>query len=127
MNKLAIENLIEVLQSDRRTRFDMRTWSCGSAACIAGHAVIYLNKDGTKKSAFRRWWERKKWWKSEYSIAIEMSAKTILGLDYKKTRELFTPTAGQLRLEYEEITSDHAILVLRHILATGKVDWSVIQ
>ncbi len=72
---------------------------CGTVCCIGGHAEAMY---GTKRDL--GWTE----------------AGRLLGLDEVKAYLLFYPNLG----DYASISRSHAARVLRHLAATGLVDWS---
>lgn len=112
MNHEAIIELANALEQGLpNVRFDLFDWlelrSCGTQACIAGHAVI-LRKGlayASKMNAHR--------------IALE--AEEILGLDRGKANDLFTPAPGEGYLNDPR----RAARVLRHLAETGDVDWNI--
>lgn len=84
--------------------FNMSGWThtCGTPSCIAG-------------------------WARHMSGQTEPSAWTIgeewLGLTETQSDELFLMTDSDI--SFEDVTPAHAAAVLRHLAATGTVDWSI--
>lgn len=82
------------------TDFNMSTFHCGTAGCIAGWAAhLYGNGRGV------------------------LTAEKFLGISSDDGDELFIP-AG---LVLEDITPAQAATTLRKLVATGKVDWSHVE
>jgi hypothetical protein len=126
MNKTAIRRVATALltgelatrKRGRRVGYNQRGWynfngeytdrsgqACGTTACIAGHAVILLDKSVRKPAA--GWFGR---------------ARALLGLTHDTANDLFdgTPSVGG------EPSPKQAALVLFNLAETGKVDWSVV-
>lgn len=92
-------NMATVAPSAYRDHLD----DCGTAACLAGWVKgVFLG--GT---TFNGPWDDAADW---------------LGLGHDDQYDLFAPDAP----DHETITVPEALLVLDNLLATGKVDWSII-
>jgi hypothetical protein len=126
--------IIDALRSDpkaARKLFAMQaesdgTHTCGTAACIAGYAVMLQAAETAEIEP------------SYCHCTYSDQAGGWLGLDYDEGRALFTPNLGlydsdkdrtEIRADYVPkwtgVTVQHAIAVLEHLLATGEVDWRV--
>ena len=84
---------------------------CGTIACMAGWTNAIRGVD-------------------PYSGGI-FSAGAWLGLSEAESRRLFAPATPsgersfEVEFEWEDITQEHAVRVLRHLAATGTIDWRV--
>lgn len=122
INRLA--DYLDALNEAAPGRFNMNQWyaehPCGTVGCIAGHAMVLLDPKGAI-------WG----WKPSHAAAH-------LGLDIASSpkhddiaEELFAPDEVDLKEacghDYRSIRANHAAKVLRHLAATGKVDWSVLR
>jgi len=112
MNKeriLAVADAIEK-SSVPELGFSMRSFrsDCGTAACIAGWAFVLFAKNGENR--FRRG-------VSPYDIEVE--GQVVLGLKDVEAGRLFY--ASGVGVHYA--TRGQAIAALRHLAATGVVDW----
>lgn len=100
---LALADMIE--HSDH---FDMRKWpedlDCKTPCCIGGHCQLMFGERQGRRN--------------------DMEVGEVLGLNREQTALLFFP---ELRdgPRYETINKEYAVRVLRHLAATGKIDWSV--
>ena len=125
MNIVNLNKLIEFLESECATQhFNMKQWikpvrgkgfpatqqeieefenACGTACCIGGWAQLMHIKDGYKRHI--------------------NSAEAYLGLDHEIAHELFYPTDPYIYLKDPKL----AAKVLRHLVETGEVDWSIID
>lgn len=121
MNRENIKKVRDVIAKLPGKRFSMKTYisidgndapgetpgaaiaECGTAACIAGWAVVLLAPDCPR-------------------IDIDDVAAGVLGLSHSDANELFTPRGYSAPGLY---TRPHAVRVLDHLLATGEVDWQV--
>ena len=113
---------------DEATTFDMsKYWFggcharniCESASCLAGHAVVYFgDTDLLKQSALMNLGQ------SLFAFAnwTHDFAAELLGLGKEQAHDLFIPDEDMF--DYTEITQQEAAKVLRHLAATGKVDWA---
>lgn len=118
MNRKHIKRLIDALEAGPVKRkgkdigFNMAEWcgkgqddktghNCGTTACIAGYANILARKSASNSDAARAW----------------------LGLDQDIAGDLFVPTGFPLG----RISLPQAIITLKNLLATGKVDWSHVK
>ena len=88
---------------------DMSAHYCGTTACIAGWAVAIMKGDasgawGTPDSVIGNW----------------------LGIDSSRTDQLFYALDHEApEFAFERVTPKQAVSVLRHLAATGEVDWSI--
>lgn len=90
--------------------------NCKTIACIAGWAYAVHRPEMCKLHA-----EQSPDRKPIDPFNID-EVEEIFGLDQVTVRELCFPNhVGDL----EDITTEHAVRVLRHLVATGEVDWSV--
>jgi hypothetical protein len=103
---LALADFLEKLPINR---FNYNTWGiadCGTTACIAGWQIMRSGR------------------KLNYNVD-EMAAAD-LGLDEQQADTLFNGSTFNLcGIARSAITPIHAARVLRHLAATGEVDWSV--
>jgi hypothetical protein len=79
--------------------FNMDDWHCGTAGCIGG-------------------------WAAQLFDCATSEAGVALGLRCIEAMSLFTPKPINPN-DWSKITSLQAATVLRHLAATGIVDWSV--
>lgn len=77
--------------------------SCGTVACIAGYCAALRTGDAND--------------------AWVLSEAKFLGITYSKGEELFG--CNMAERDRNKITSDQAVRTLRHLAATGEVDWSI--
>lgn len=91
---------------------DLGKWSCGTTACIAGHAYLLATGSTTAKAEKLA---------EDDSNAIEKTAAEWLGIDQFKAMKLFWDIGHDLNLDL--ITPEHAIATLTHLADTGEVDW----
>lgn len=125
-----VENILKVADAIERHEiewlgFSMNSWfdenepKCGTTACIAGWAVaVEVGQD-----AIERILDKQR--SSEISLSridlvdgrpVDERAIEFLGLDYSQCDGLF----------YEwNANATQAVAVLRHLAATGEVDWSI--
>jgi len=107
-NLMLVRNFLASLPPER---FDMGDWGdgadveCGTAACIGGWAERLL---------FGELYGRPTW-----LVGAEM------GLSIDQSEDLFFLVGKQQPgLDFQDITTAHAVKVLDHLIATGEVDWS---
>jgi hypothetical protein len=64
---------------------------------------------------------------SMWKGATAREASEVLGISYEDARSLFINVSltANKKMTLEDITKDEAVVVLEHLKATGKVDWSV--
>lgn len=113
-----IENKLPVAWGGKPVTFDMSNWmakdSCGTAACIAGHAAILSGQP----------FDATAWMDDEASI--EGIASRWLGFKNTEDAEkLFIPTDYGYRGALENITRRRAAAVLRNFAETGKITWNM--
>lgn len=107
MNVERLLKLASVIEREELegVQFDMANWikerSCGTAACIAGHVAIMVEGKDVDP------WD------------AEEIARDWLELSDETARALFTPESKVL----VNATAPAAARALRHLAATGKVDW----
>lgn len=91
-------------------RFDVADWlairSCGTTACIAGHAIILAGLAGSSEAI-------------EDLPSFSGPAREWLELNDWNASELFYGGIDELA------TAPMAARVVRHLASTGEVDWSV--
>ena len=87
--------------------------NCGTVACIAGHAIVLKNNIMNEPKRTE-----------ELGSDFLSEAAAYLGLDYPgNAQELFfAEGSGQYR---DNIGAEQAVRTLRHLAATGTVDWTV--
>lgn len=85
------------------TAFTMELWHCGSVGCIGGWACKLFN-DG--------------------NVVGTEEVAPLLGLSFETANTLFYPPN---RLDYSSITPAQAATVIRHLVETGEVDWTIIE
>jgi hypothetical protein len=85
--------------------FNMSEWNCGTVGCIAG-------------------WTIKVFSKADDSTHYTTEARSLLGLSSEEAEGLFTPRCRDVE-DYRRVKPTQAAAVLRHLVATGEVDWSV--
>jgi hypothetical protein len=102
---------IELDKAERGLR-DYSNHKCGTVACIAGHTLLLFEENG------RRILEER-----SFVDDISQKAAEILGLRPWQTSELFYQTSIPTRGGRQPITPQHAARVIRHLAATGEVDW----
>lgn len=84
--------------------FDMRHWTCGTAACIGG-------------------WADKLFFAGNGAVPSRKVSET-LGLTDDQGNTLFFLEDTADHVSFDSITREVAVAVLDGILETGKVDWS---
>lgn len=94
---------------------------CGTVACVAGWAAIYLKNDG--QGVLKRP-------RAHTSIGNTIrTANEIMGLDQLQSRKLFEPMNNgphkDIIKDWSKVTPGQAAKVLRHLASTGEVDWEV--
>lgn len=116
MNRKNIQKLIAVLENLPDNQFNMtfpvdvhtRNDSsikphCGTTGCIAGWAVVAVSPD----------------WFCPGGVMLR--AEQVLELSKHQAACLFLPAVE----DWYAVKRAHAITVLKHLLATGEVDWRV--
>lgn len=122
---LALAHAIELMEHgsyfDRVPGFDMRVWSedwcfpnlphdCGTASCIGGTAEVYFELPNAV---------------SVYTFLTDVEEEqAIPDKDYETLHSLFYPPESG---GYWGATPEDAAKVIRHLVATGTVDWSIID
>ena len=104
MNRENIKKVRDHIAVAGDEHFDMRNWDCGTSACIGGWTDRLCGPPGNRDST--------------------VTART-LGLDEEVANELFFMTETPVRMM--DVTREHAVRVLDHLLETGEVDWSIID
>lgn len=89
---------------------DLSGRSCGTVACIAGHAYILATKN-EPRSGFLK------------SYEVETEAIVFLGLEDVDSDDLFYGHGSTAPLS--KITPEQAIRTLEHLRDTGEVSWEV--
>jgi len=114
MNVERLTEIAEWLEAGAPARngvggFDMSDFSqpaeCGTAFCIAG-AVLQWHYPGGFEAA------------DEGVESLGTAAGAILGLSYRQRTDLFFPSL------FDTTDTEHAARVVRHLIATGEVDWN---
>lgn len=95
--------------NEQPTGFNMKSFGCGTAACIGGHAAYRQRQEdpGTRYNP----------------NGLSGMASKWLGIDPQLGDRLYYPAVD----DYDSITPKQAARVLRHLAETGKVDWSIIE
>jgi hypothetical protein len=86
---------------------------CGTACCIAGAAWQFHHKDNPENQG-------------RYLQDCHTDVADLLDLPYNDSHRLFygeDPEGDTVDLN--KVTAEQAAKVIRHLLATGKVDWSI--
>jgi len=85
MNIPRMKALADHLETLPRSRFDQNAW-CGTACCIAGHAVILFGSERQRQAVLRD---------SQESLdgAVSDLATSLLGLSWLIAGELFDPAS----------------------------------
>ncbi|RWF44259.1 MAG: hypothetical protein EOS65_02465 [Mesorhizobium sp.] len=90
------------------TEFNMERWHCGTIGCIAGWTVhLFGNKGASAEDD------------------AGMKAGELLGLSLNDADNLFCPGSGREGPRLSEIKPAKAALILRHLAATGEVNWQI--
>ena len=89
------------------------SYSCGSPACILGHAHGMLHKTTTSIA---------KYYYRTFAADLGIHADKALEL-YAPINEFASFLAGPSNPRW--ITKAHAVAVLRHLADTGEVDWRI--
>lgn len=129
MNRPLIQKIIDVLEgrlvTNEKLGFNMDSFvdgyeameggngPCGTSACIAGWAVAL----GSEKVKVVR-----DLVVLNSAEPIEEEAVDLLSMPFHDAHRLFYPDTGVL---WGDITRKQAANVLKHLLKTGAVDWSV--
>lgn len=89
--------------------YEPKPWNsnCKTVCCIAGAAVQFSDTSDSNN--------------------ILSSAQELLGLNKTTSTDLFEPWESDTyyNLTFEEITPDLSAKVIRNLIKTGKVDWSI--
>ena len=99
-------------------QFDMTEWGylpeegnvfyrghyCGSPACIGGHTEAVMVAEGLE-------------------IEHENDIIIWLGLDPIQSSRLFNPNGVEDGVYIEDVTQDHAVRCLDHLIKTGEINW----
>lgn len=86
-------------------REDRTGHHCGTVGCIVGWANFVAHRPRAT-------------WKSEDHAAA------FLGLEFAEADDLFFPSGFAIET-WGEISAEHTVAVLRHLAATGEVNWTV--
>ena len=118
MNKERILEIADLIEAGHEGMvFDMTTFGdehpCGTAACIAGWAVVRFGENGGAPNVA---------WQIE-GPDVFSGALSVLGLSFPEAQRLFTPNERRDGVDMWEVTASHAVRTLRHLAKTGKVDW----
>lgn len=84
---------------------DQTGHNCGTVCCIGGWTNFLFADDPMQ-------------------VGMQEAMKS-LGLGPLPADDLFCPPRSQYAGSWDSITPAHAVAVLRHLAATGKVDWSI--
>ena len=80
---------------------------CDTVCCLGGTANLIWGKSRTREE-----------------IDDDQRAKKILGLDYEEGDKLFYPK-NYWSVFQEHLVAANAAKVIRHLIATGEVDWGI--
>lgn len=126
-----VEDVIRVIETEklgeRTINFTMARWwdpewdaqgqSCGTAACIGGCTEQMMKETGIENTGVDSQI-------MEWLTGDPIKAKG-LGEDNLFYPCVIDTETGDIILDCEKATKDQAIKVLRHLQATGEVDWTV--
>lgn len=84
--------------------------SCGTAACIAGHASLIWGQAQDRQIT---------------NDTIRNDAREVLDLDALTAESLFEPYKFIMGVDMESLTTCRAAAVLDHLADTGEVDWGI--
>jgi hypothetical protein len=141
--------IADVIAPMRRHNFNMAQWTrheCGSPSCMAGHAVWQemfgrdimemMANDPEEHLASMRLYRR---FVDGPSDAVRFAATTYFGIDHDTAHVLFVPGIDNLHhgciepLWTQNVSDSHArqgisgrwaANTLRHLVDTGRVDWT---
>lgn len=118
---LALADHIEALPPEK---FDMNRW-CGTAACIAGSHVAWRDPKLFDEVSERQWLAShhldRIWQESARRLGFTIEiAGPIPNLTLNRDKRV-----PELYLRSGQPSNLQAAKVLRHLAATGKVDWSI--
>jgi hypothetical protein len=122
-NILRLAGYLDALHEAAPARFNMNQWyaehPCGTIGCIAGHAMVLLDPRGAQ-------WD---WRPTEAARHLGIVDESAYFYGGELASKLFAPNEEELiidcGLDYHRVRANHAAKVLRHLAATGEVDWSV--
>jgi hypothetical protein len=104
-------NMVSFYDDESGVGFDHTEYKCYTVACIAGWAAIMSGGHETVRSPT--------------PSDISKEAQNYLGLSLCEADDLFC--ASGTRVDMDDITSQDAVKVLRHLAETGDVDWTIIE
>lgn len=104
-----MSNWFSPTSQDRR---DNSGHGCGTVACVAGWSAVLATG---RQPDNNRWYYGKD--------HAEKVAKEYLGLSWPDSSRLFEPEEDVY--EWRDIPPARAVAVLRHLAATGEIDWTV--
>ena len=81
---------------------------CDTVCCIGGTANFVWSKDRTRGTIGNDW-----------------QAKELLGLEWEEGEMLFYPRGYWLITDQRQLAAANAAKVIRHLIATGIVDWGI--
>lgn len=131
MNKQRLEQLARAVETDalpigfnmnyyfHDNEHDYNGEFCATVACLAGWCLALAKGFETEKEALDFINNA-----VEYDKALQRFASDWLGIDYQVGRALFLPP---IELEWENITAEQAVGVVRNLAKTGVVDWSGVE
>lgn len=132
MNVEKIEELAQTIELEDNIVFDMSAgidyarYDCGTAACIAGHAVLMAHQEGKLPADFAQFLnecqEIRETSKNlaEESLQVSWSSVEMFAQNYL---ELTVDEADELFLKFGDISKKAAVLTLRKFAETGEIDW----
>lgn len=110
--KARLLELADLIEQESVIKFDMVTYGCGSAGCIAGTAMAKWNPIGFVDFLDNKLFERK-------GLNILEAAAKELGLTHEEAVELFAPD----EVDLYKVTKKAAAEVVRHFANTGEIVW----
>ena len=103
--------------------------ACGTVCCIAGAVCQFEGVTNAEVAdmlaADEGNWRELSWW-GLGGVAVQ--AQEILGLTSEQAESLFTPDGyadAETDAEYRPLTAALAARVIRHLIATGDVNWEL--
>jgi hypothetical protein len=128
MNKAHIRDLIHALRYGLpHVHYDQRVWlggdphnECDTVACLAGHAVLLMERDNQENYIKRTLPLMNSVGTRVYiASSIRDRAEAFLDLTRRQAEEMFRFSPAY----HQPITAEQAARMLENLLATGEVDW----
>lgn len=103
---------------------------CGTVCCIAGAVCQFEGVTNAEAAGMLAADEEENWgelsWRGVGGVATQ--AQEILGLTSEQADSLFTPSgynSDKWEYDYRPLTAALAARVIRHLIATGDVNWEL--